>query len=42
MWNLPLSTFLAFITLIITVILSIIWAFITKNDDQENVSEDNE
>ncbi len=38
MWNLPISTFLAFITLIITVLISIIWAFFTAKNDQQDIS----
>jgi hypothetical protein len=41
MWNMPLSTLLAFITLIITILASIIWALYTAKSDHNDTTEEN-
>jgi ABC-type dipeptide/oligopeptide/nickel transport system permease component len=42
MWNLPLSTLLAFITLIITILASIIWALFSAKNDQNDTTDENQ
>jgi hypothetical protein len=34
-WGLPFSTFLAFIILFLTYIISIVWAFASKTKDED-------
>jgi hypothetical protein len=39
MWGMPLSTFFAFIALVLTVLASIIWAVLAGRDEKEEDKE---
>ena len=42
LWGLPFSTFLGFIILLITILISIVWSIATKRDDEDKEIEGEE
>jgi len=41
-WGLPFSTFLGFIILLTTILISIVWSIVTKRDDEDKELEGEE